>query len=191
MGEQGKPVRAEGRIGVGLGRDCADTGLGVRHHRADGEKATRHRHPDLAEPFATAFEIVPIATAFEVALKIKETGYLVAEPYSSADFRHGPSAVVGRGFPVVLIAPSGRTLDDVAELTELCRRRGAPVVAISDARAALGSADLQLPIPTGVPEWLSPLLSVIPGQLFAVSLARARGLDPDNPRGLSKVTETR
>jgi len=131
------------------------------------------------------------ATAFEVALKIKETGYLVAEPYSSADFRHGPSAVVGRGFPVVLIAPSGRALNDVAELTELCRRRGAPVIAISDARAALGSADLQLPIPTGVPEWLSPLLSVIPGQLFAVSLARSRGLDPDNPRGLSKVTETR
>jgi glucosamine--fructose-6-phosphate aminotransferase (isomerizing) len=131
------------------------------------------------------------ATAFEVALKIKETGYLVAEPYSSADFRHGPSAVVSKGFPVVLIAPTGRVLDDVAELTELCRRRRAPIVAISDAPAVLGGADLQLPIPAGVPEWLSPLLSVIPGQLFALSLARARGLDPDNPRGLSKVTETR
>jgi glucosamine--fructose-6-phosphate aminotransferase (isomerizing) len=130
------------------------------------------------------------ATAFEVALKIKETGYLVAEPYSSADFRHGPSAVVEQGFPVVLIAPTGRAQQDVADLSGLCRQRGAPVVAISNDPTVLDAADHPLPMPT-VAEWLSPLLAVIPGQRFAVALARARGLDPDNPRGLSKVTETR
>lgn len=131
------------------------------------------------------------ATAFEVALKIKETGYLVAEPCSSADFRHGPSAVLGPGLPVVLIAPSGRAAQDVIDLVTLCRDRGAPLVGLADDPAVLAAVDLGLPLPPAVPEWLSPLLAVIPGQLLAVRLARARGQDPDRPRGLSKVTETR
>jgi len=129
-------------------------------------------------------------TAFEISLKIKETSYLVAEPYSSADFRHGPSAVLERGFPVILVAPSGRVLADAAELLELCRRREAEVIAISDDADLLARASGPLPLPPHLPEWLSPLVAVVPGQLFAVALARARGLDPDKPRGLSKVTET-
>ncbi len=131
------------------------------------------------------------ATAFEISLKLKETSYVVAESYSSADFRHGPSAMLEKGFPVVLIAPSGKTHADSVELLALCEQRGAEVVAISDDEAVLSRAALSLAIPPGVPEWLSPFTAIVPGQVFAVSLARARGLDPDKPRGLSKITETR
>lgn len=163
-------------------------------------RETLQRNADvtkLAQSLDAAERLVVIgrgfnyATAFEISLKIKETSYRVAEPYSSADFRHGPSALVDRGFPVILIAPSGQAMDDVAELLDLCRRRQAHAVAISDEPRVLAAASAGLRLPLGVPEWLSPILSVLPGQLLAVGLARARGLDPDRPRGLSKVTETR
>jgi glucosamine--fructose-6-phosphate aminotransferase (isomerizing) len=64
------------------------------------------------------------------------------------------------------------------------------VVAISDDASVLSRARVGLRLPSAVPEWLSPLVCVVPGQLFAVALARARGLDPDRPRGLTKITET-
>ncbi len=130
------------------------------------------------------------ATAFEVALKIKELTRVVAEPYSSADFRHGPIATVSQGFPVILVAPRGSISPDMNELFEQLRRLKAELVVISDDTALLQGAQLPLGITAGVPEWLSPLVAVIPGQLFALNLAIARGLDPDQPPGLSKVTET-
>ncbi len=150
----------------------------------------------IAEGFRATDRLVVIgrgfnyATAFEISLKIKETSYIVAEAYSSADFRHGPSAVLERGFPVILVAPSGRVLVDAADLLELCQQRGAEVIAISDDPAVLASSNGSLPLPPSLPEWLSPIVAVVPGQLFAVALARARGIDPDQPRGLSKITET-
>ena len=130
------------------------------------------------------------ATAFEIALKIKETSYIIAEPYSSADFRHGPIAMVDAGFPVVLIAPSGRALADVAELVDVLTELKAHVVAITDQPGILAQSRAPLPLPSGVPEWLSPIVSVVPGQLWALALAINRGFDPDRPRGLSKVTHT-
>ena len=130
------------------------------------------------------------ATAFEVALKIKELTRVVAEPYSSADFRHGPIATVTQGFPVVLVAPQGSISQDLNELFEQLRRLQAELLVISDDEALLQQAQLPLRIPSGLPEWLSPLVAVIPGQLFALNLAIARGLDPDKPVGLHKVTET-
>jgi len=130
------------------------------------------------------------ATAFEVALKLKETCLLVAEPYSSADFRHGPIALVEPGFPVVVVAPSGAVFPDVAALVEELQARRAMLAVITDDPGLSGVADIALPLPAGVPEWLSPIVAVVPGQLLAVSLAQARGLDPDAPRGLRKVTRT-
>jgi glucosamine--fructose-6-phosphate aminotransferase (isomerizing) len=100
-------------------------------------------------------------------------------------------AMIDRGFPALLVAPSGRVLSDMAELAGQLERRAAELVAISDDPAILGRARTSLPLPTGMPEWVSPMVAVVPGQLFAVALARTRGLDPDQPRGLSKVTETR
>jgi len=131
------------------------------------------------------------ATAFEVALKMKETSYIVAEPYSPADLLHGPMAMIDRGFPALLVAPSGRALSDMAELGGQLERRNAELVAISDDPGVLGRARASLPLPVGIPEWVSPMVAVVPGQIWAVALARTRGLDPDQPRGLSKVTETR
>ena len=125
------------------------------------------------------------ATAFEVALKIQETAYVMAEAYSPADFLHGPVAIMEPGLPAVLVA-TGRTVPELASLLARLPER----VVVSDRANLLAGATLPLPCPSA-PDWLSPLAAVVPGQLFAVALARARGLDPDAPRqGLAKVTRT-
>lgn len=131
------------------------------------------------------------ATAFEIALKLKELAGVAAEPYSSADFLHGPAAAVGRGVPVILVAPSGVVAEDVAALVPVVRDHHARLAVISDDESLLASADLALALPRGTPEWLSPLVAVVPGQLLALRLAEERGLDVDRPAGLRKVTETR
>ncbi|HEX3724378.1 MAG TPA: SIS domain-containing protein [Nitrolancea sp.] len=150
----------------------------------------------IAEQLRTAEQFVVIgrgfnySTAFEIALKIEETCYVLAEPYSSADFRHGPIALLHSGFPVILIAPSGALDQDVDALLDLLSERAAEVIAISDRQAVIDQANAAFPLSSGVPEWLSPVIAVVPGQLLALASARARGIDPDHPRGLSKVTRT-
>ncbi len=99
--------------------------------------------------------------------------------------------MIDRDFPVILVAPSGKAGADVPKLLDLFEERGARVAAISDQISVLSRAEVRLPMPAGVPEWLSPLAAIAPGQLWAFALARARGRDPDRPRGLSKVTLTR
>jgi glutamine---fructose-6-phosphate transaminase (isomerizing) len=131
------------------------------------------------------------ATAFELALKLKELAYLNAEPSSSADFRHGPIAVVEDGFPVLLIAPRGKTMADMRALVESLSKRRAELIVISDNAKLRALAKTPLACGSGLPEWLSPMLAVVPGQLFAMHLAAARGCPLDKPRGLSKVTITR
>ena len=129
------------------------------------------------------------ATAYEWSLKLKELAYVVAEPYSSADFRHGPIAIVDEGFPVLVTAPSGAVSDDVVELARrLGRERKARIVMVSN-RNDVGDLD-PLVIP-GAPEKLSPLLGILPAQWFTLALTRAKGLDPEHPRGLRKITSTR
>jgi len=158
------------------------------------------KNADLSEPaarFRSAQKLVVLgrgfnySTAFEIALKLKETSYFVAEPYSVADLLHGPVAMIDRGFPVILVAPSGRTQVDVPELLTLLEDRGAEVLAISDLPEVLARANSRIELPAGVPEWLSPIVAIVPGQLFASALAVASGQNPDQPRGLSKVTLTR
>ncbi|MBN1535566.1 MAG: SIS domain-containing protein [Anaerolineales bacterium] len=131
------------------------------------------------------------ATAFELALKIKELTYTVVEPYSSADFLHGPLAMIEPGFPIIVIAPQGVMLGEMLEFTRILNKRQAEVIAISDDQELLSHARIPLQLPVSVPEWLSPLVAIIPGQLFAMHLAAVRDLDPDHPRALHKVTETR
>jgi glucosamine--fructose-6-phosphate aminotransferase (isomerizing) len=130
------------------------------------------------------------ATAFELALKLKEMTYTVVEPYSSADFLHGPVALIHGGFPVIVVAPSGKMLPDLQAFIEAAKTAQAELLVISDDDATLRSGRMALPLSKGAPEWLSPVTAIIPGQLFAMSLAHARDLDPDHPRGLHKVTET-
>lgn len=131
------------------------------------------------------------ATAFEIALKLKELNYLIAESYSSADFMHGPIAVVGSGFPALVVAPSGKMFDTIRDFSLEIKSRGAELIIISDRQDLLAEAVTPLPLPEGVPEWLSPIVAVVPGQLFALHLTLVKGNDPDQPQGLQKVTITR
>jgi glucosamine--fructose-6-phosphate aminotransferase (isomerizing) len=131
------------------------------------------------------------ATAFEIALKLKELNYLIAESYSSADFMHGPVAVVGSGFPAMVVAPSGQMFATMRTFSLELKSRGAELLVLSDRQDLLDEAVTPLPLPDGLPEWLSPLVAVVPGQLFALHLTLVKGHDPDQPRGLAKVTLTR
>lgn len=130
------------------------------------------------------------STAFEIALKIKELTRIIAEPYSSADFRHGPIATVHPHFPVILINPEGSVYKDMEDLIHQLKTLEAERIIISNNNALLQQAKFPLPIPAGPPEWLTPIVAVLPGQLFALKLALAKGLDADHPVGLTKVTET-
>ncbi len=130
------------------------------------------------------------ATAFEIALKLKELGYVMAEPWSSADFRHGPVALVDRGFALLAIVPPGPLAAPLTGLLQELRARGARLLVISAQAEALALAHTPLPLPV-LPEWVTPLAAVVPGQFFALGLTQAKGLDVDQPRGLSKVTRTR
>ena len=134
---------------------------------------------------------VNYGTAFEVALKIRELSGLVVEAYSPADLMHGPIAAIRPDWPVVLVAPSGPARPSVEDVVLPLRERGARLLAISDVTAVLRRAKTKLPLVPGVPEWLSPLTAVIPGQVTAMRLARLRGLDIDAPVGLQKITLTR
>jgi glutamine---fructose-6-phosphate transaminase (isomerizing) len=127
------------------------------------------------------------ATAFEAALKLRELAGIVTEPYSPADLLHGPIAAVGRDQPLLAIAPAGPTDGSMRELVAAARERGAPVAAIGH-DPALGDPFLGL---VDVPEWLGPVVAIVPAQLLAVGLAERRGVDVDAPFGLSKITLTR
>jgi glucosamine--fructose-6-phosphate aminotransferase (isomerizing) len=130
------------------------------------------------------------ATAFEIALKLKELTYTIAEPYSSADFLHGPLAMLENGFPVIVCAPSGVMVPELQTFIKTLQRRDAEVIVISDDESILNLAQVPIRLPVAVPEWLSPITVVIPGQLLALNLAVIRGYDPDAPRAIHKITET-
>jgi glucosamine--fructose-6-phosphate aminotransferase (isomerizing) len=131
-------------------------------------------------------------TAFEWALKLKELTYVEAEPYSSADFMHGPIAIVQGGYPVMAVIPNGKVYSSMFEtLQQLKNNLKAELVVISNAQEALALAQIPIPIPADVPEWLTPLVGIIPAQLFAYHLTMVKGFDTESPRIIHKVTETR
>jgi glucosamine--fructose-6-phosphate aminotransferase (isomerizing) len=134
---------------------------------------------------------VNYGTAFEIALKIRELSGLVVEAYSPADLMHGPIAAISEGWPVIVVAPTGPARPSVEGLVLPLLERGARIIAVSDVAAVLRRAQTKLPLVARVPEWLSALTAVIPGQLTALRLAQLRGLDIDSPAGLKKVTLTR
>jgi glucosamine--fructose-6-phosphate aminotransferase (isomerizing) len=151
----------------------------------------------MALPFASIGRMFVIgrgtefATAREIALKLLETCRVAAEPFTATALAHGPVAALDPLFPVWTIASDDETLPAVVEAAERVRTAGATLVASGDAAEALVDAAFVLPVPKPPSPLLSPLLSVVPGQLFASALAQAKGLDPDHPAGLSKVTLAR
>lgn len=150
-------------------------------------RVERYRYMDRLSVIGRGYNY---STAFEAALKIRELNHVLADPYSSADFRHGPIAVIHPGYPVILVAPRGAVSEDLDDLVATLQKRGSELVVISDDDELLAKGRLAFPLPAVVPEWLTPMVAVLPGQLFAMELARAKGLNPDQPEGLSKVTET-
>jgi glucosamine--fructose-6-phosphate aminotransferase (isomerizing) len=130
------------------------------------------------------------ANAYELALKLMETCYVVAERFSSADFLHGPLAMVERHFPVILFAPPGAMLQGVKELLERLKELRADTLVITADEEAGRAASRAIMMPPEINEFLAPIPYIIPAQLFAALLADAKGLDPDAPRSLSKVTRT-
>lgn len=130
------------------------------------------------------------STALEISLKIKELCYISGEGYSEADFRHGPIATIQPGFPVIVVAPTGAVFAQQRDLLVKLNERSAECLVVSNDPSLDALAHHILPIPADVPEWISPITAIIPGQVFAMHLAAMKGNPLDQPRGLTKVTNT-
>jgi len=150
--------------------------------------ASRYRYMEQCVVLGRGFNY---ATAYEWSLKMKELAYVVAQPYSSADFLHGPIALVSSGFPVFAVVTNGEVYQELANLiTRLKENHQADIFLISDQDDLLKLSDCPLSLPQGIPEWLSPLVTIVPAQLLSYHLTINKGFDPDAPRGLQKVTLT-
>lgn len=161
----------------------------LRHNAQIEDAAQRYRYIDQTVVLGRGFNY---STAFEWALKLKELTYIIAEPYSSADFAHGPIAMMESGYPVFAVAPKGKVFNSMLEMLKRLRSDiAAELVVISNDKKALALAQIPLTIPADVPEWLSPLVCILPAQLFAYHLTRAKGFDTEKPRSIRKVTETK
>ncbi|MGH2450152.1 MAG: SIS domain-containing protein [Candidatus Limnocylindria bacterium] len=164
----------------------------VEEAAACGVEAAR-----LARRIGRARSLVVVArgfgypTALEVALKVKELARIWAEPYSSADLAHGPIALLEPDTPAVLISARGTVERDARELARKLRRRGVRVYAITNDERLAADVDDAVLLRSEAHEALAAVAFVIVGQLLAADLARRRGLDPDRPAGLTKVTLTR
>jgi glutamine---fructose-6-phosphate transaminase (isomerizing) len=184
----------------GIAGRSAEVAVDLRR-TADLIAASLTRLEAKARPIATSFAYVgrmyvigrglEFATAREVALKLTETCRIAAEPLTATDLAHGPVAALDSLFPVWTIASNDESLPAVIEGASRVRNAGATVVASGSAAAEIGAAQYLLTVPEAPSPLFSPLLSVVPGQLFAGALAQAKGLDPDRPEGLTKVTIAR
>lgn len=128
--------------------------------------------------------------SYELALKLMETCYVIAERFSSADFFHGPLAVVERRFPVILFAPTGVTKKSNVDLIHRLNELNADSLSITNDDEVAGLSSRSIRMSADLDEFLSPIPFIIPAQLFAAYLAEAKGLNPDAPRSLAKVTKT-
>ncbi len=128
--------------------------------------------------------------ACELAIKLMETSYVIAEGFSSADFLHGPIAMVEKDFPVFVFAPPGKLFPFLKDLAQRLRTLRADTLTISSEKSILRLARCAIEIPGRIPELYSPIPYIIPGQIFAAKLAERKGLSPDRPRTLTKVTRT-
>ena len=162
--------------------------------------AQRYTHARNCVVLGRAFQY---STARETALKLEETCYLVATPFSTADFRHGPAALVERGLPVIVFAPPGPTLEGSHELLTWLREREADCLVVSQDESVLklATVPISLMLPSlrndttqgtyaSIAELLAPIPYIVCGQLLAHYLALSKGLNPDQPRSLTKVTRT-
>jgi glutamine---fructose-6-phosphate transaminase (isomerizing) len=176
-----------------LARELDQTAAELERHLPLLERAAA----SIAIPFASVGRMFVIgrgpefATAREIALKLLETCKIAAEPLTATDLAHGPVAALDPLFPVWAVATDDESLHVVVEAAARVREAGATLIASGPAAEAILDAQYYLRVPEPPEPLLAPLLSVVAGQLFAGAVARAKGLDPDRPRGLSKVTLAR
>jgi glucosamine--fructose-6-phosphate aminotransferase (isomerizing) len=164
----------------------------VRHMLGQSEDiATMARQLSLLDQCAVLGRGFNHATAFEWALKLQELSHVMAQPFSAADFLHGPLALVEPGFSILATAASGPSRADLHSLLGELVERGAGLVVISNVQATLDLTTFTIRLPVGAPEWITPIPAIVGAQLFTHHLAVAKGLDPDLPRGITKVTRTR
>ncbi|MFJ2473300.1 SIS domain-containing protein [Streptomyces sp. NPDC087659] len=130
-------------------------------------------------------------TAKEAALKLMETSYIPALSYSGADLLHGPLAMVDNISPVIAVVTDGRGGEALQPVLDRLRGRGADLFVVGP-KPQVEAASAGFVLPTeGVAEEVQPILEILPLQLLAYEVTIARGQDPDAPRALAKVTETR
>jgi glucosamine--fructose-6-phosphate aminotransferase (isomerizing) len=182
---------------AGRGREIAEGIRTVADQLADAMDSLERAvaAPALAFTYVGRMYVIgrglEFSTAREVALKLTETCRVAAEPLTATDLAHGPVAALDSLFPVWTIASHDESLPAVIEGAERVRQAGATLVASGPAADRIEGAAYRLPVPEPPLSILSPLLSVVPGQLFAAALASAKGLDPDHPERLSKITLAR
>lgn len=152
---------------------------------------------DLAKNYINIENCVVLGRGFnystvnEWSLKLKELANIITEPYSSADFLHGPIAMIKNGYQIFTVAPAGLGCEPLLELLrDLIKKYNIELLSISNQEEVLSLSKGKIYIPADMPEWLSPIISIVPAQLFTYHLTLLKGLDPDNPQGLKKVTET-
>jgi glucosamine--fructose-6-phosphate aminotransferase (isomerizing) len=152
-----------------------------------GELVERYRY---MEHCVVVGRGINYGNAFEFALKLMETCYVIAERFSAADFLHGPIALIEHDFPAFMFMPPGKTFKDMREVTARLRKLRAEVVAISAPETRIPAATRVIRVPGKFPEIYSPIPYIVPGQVFAALLAEIKGLNPDKPRSLHIVTRT-
>jgi glucosamine--fructose-6-phosphate aminotransferase (isomerizing) len=183
----------EGRLTPVAGRAEALAGVpdalaGALHAEPGAEAVARHlADRDRLIVVGRGFNY---ATAREMALKLKELARLAADPYSAADFLHGPLVLVEPGYPVIVLATSGPTAADIDALLDRLGELAVEPIVISDRPEAIAAGSLGIRLPSGLPDWLMPIAAIVPGQLLALHLAIARGIDPESPRWIAKITLT-
>lgn len=160
----------------------------IRDSDEIADKVQRYRY--MEECFVLARGI-NYAIALEGALKIQETCYVRAKAYATSDFYHGPYAMIEEGTAVIVFAPSGPSLKDVRDMIRKLKESGAELVIVSDLEEIRAEGACSFSIPGAGDDLFSPFYNVVVAQIFACRLALAKGLNPDSPRCLSKVTITK
>ncbi len=158
--------------------------------QTDAIKETVRKYRFMKECFVLARGI-NYSIALEAALKIQETTYVRAKAFATSDFHHGPFAMVERDMPVLVYAPEGPSKNDILEMINKLKDSEADILIVSNNKELLEKGDSSIQIPENINEYVSPIINVVVAQLFACNLSLLKGLNPDSPRGLNKVTITR
>ena len=134
---------------------------------------------------------VNYAVSLEAALKIQETTFVRAKAFATSDFQHGPIAMIEKDIPVIIFAPEGPSLIDMTAMIERMREQRIETIIVSNNKAALEMGTVRFSIPETNNDMISPFFNVVIAQMFACQLALVKGMDPDSPKGLNKVTITK